>query len=133
MKDRYSFPCIIRFEDGLYYINFPDIEEAFTDGDDMEEALYNAKDVLGLVLYEREKNNIEIPEASKGFLKTNENESIAFIDVYMPLFRDMIEQRSIKKTLTIPKWLNDVAEENNVNFSQLLQVAIKNYIGIENK
>ena len=48
----------------------------------------------------------------------------------MPLVRDRIEEKSVKKTLTIPKWLNDLAEENNINFSQLLQVAIKKYIGL---
>lgn len=131
VRDRYNFPCIIRFEDDVYYVEFPDIPEAFTDGYDMEEALFNARDVLGLVLYEREENNIEIPEASKNFIKTKDNESIAFVDVYMPLYRDMIEQKSVKKTLTIPKWLNDVGMENNLNFSQILQVGIKRILGLD--
>lgn len=132
MKDTYTFPCIIKFdeEDGIYYVRFPDIEEAFTDGDSLREAIYNAQEVLGLVIYEREKMGREIPNATESMIKTEDNESLSYISVWMPLVRDRIEEKSVKKTLTIPKWLNDVAEENNVNFSQLLQVAIKKHIGL---
>lgn len=132
MKDTYTFPCIIKFdqEDGIYYVRFPDIEEAFTDGDSLREAIYNAQEVLGLVVYEREKMGREIPNATESMIKTEDNESLSYISVWMPLVRDRIEEKSVKKTLTIPKWLNDVAEENNVNFSQLLQVAIKKHIGL---
>ncbi|KXB72185.1 MULTISPECIES: type II toxin-antitoxin system HicB family antitoxin [Peptoniphilus] len=132
MKDTYTFPCIIKFdeEDKIYYVRFPDIEEAFTDGDSLKEAVYNAQEVLGLVIYEREKMGREIPKTTESMIKTGENESLSYISVWMPLVRDRIEEKSVKKTLTIPKWLNDLAEENNVNFSQLLQVAIKKYIGL---
>lgn len=132
MKDTYTFPCIIKFdeEDKIYYVRFPDIEEAFTDGDSLKEAVYNAQEVLGLVIYEREKMGREIPKATESMIKTGDNESLSYISVWMPLVRDRIEEKSVKKTLTIPKWLNDLAEENNVNFSQLLQVAIKKYIGL---
>lgn len=132
MKDTYTFPCIIKFdeEDKIYYVRFPDIEEAFTDGDSLKEAVHNAQEVLGLVIYEREKMGREIPKATESMIKTGENESLSYISVWMPLVRDRIEEKSVKKTLTIPKWLNDLAEENNVNFSQLLQVAIKKYIGL---
>lgn len=132
MKDTYTFPCIIKFdeEDKIYYVRFPDIEEAFTDGDSLKEAIYNAQEVLGLVIYEREKMGREIPKATESMIKTRENESLSYISVWMPLVRDRIEEKSVKKTLTIPKWLNDLAEENNINFSQLLQVAIKKYIGL---
>lgn len=132
MKDTYTFPCIIKFdqEDKIYYVSFPDIEEAFTDGDSLKEAIYNAQEVLGLVIYEREKMGREIPNATESMIKTGDNESLSYISVWMPLVRDRIEEKSVKKTLTIPKWLNDIAEENNVNFSQLLQVAIKKHIGL---
>lgn len=132
MKDTYTFPCIIKFdeEDKIYYVRFPDIEEAFTDGDSLKEAIYNAQEVLGLVIYEREKMGREIPKATESMIKTGENESLSYISVWMPLVRDRIEEKSVKKTLTIPKWLNNLAEENNINFSQLLQVAIKKYIGL---
>lgn len=49
----------------------------------------------------------------------------------MPLVRDEIENKSIKKTITIPKWLNDLAEDKGVNFSRLLQVSLKKYLGVD--
>ncbi|MDU5824006.1 type II toxin-antitoxin system HicB family antitoxin [Anaerococcus vaginalis] len=131
-QDRYSYPCIITFDknDGIYYVNFPDLEDCFTDGETLEEALYNAKDVLGLVLYTKEENNIEINPPKNNFISTKENQALSYVSVWMPLVRDEIENKSIKKTITIPKWLNDLAEDNNVNFSKLLQVSLKKYLGV---
>lgn len=131
--DRYSYPCIITFDqdDGIYYVNFPDLEDCFTDGETLEEALYNAKDVLGLVLYTKEENNIKINPPKNNFIPTKENQALSYVSVWMPLVRDEIENKSIKKTITIPKWLNDLAEDKNVNFSKLLQVSLKKYLGVE--
>ncbi len=51
----------------------------------------------------------------------------------MLIVRDEMENKSIKKTLTIQKWLNDIAEKNKVNFSQILQTALKDYLGVIKK
>ena len=48
-------------------------------------------------------------------IKLNENESIAWINVWMIPVRDRMENKSIKKTLTIPKWINDIGVENNLD------------------
>lgn len=132
-QDRYSYPCIITLdkEDGIYYVNFPDLEDCFTDGDTLEEALYNAQDVLGLVLYSKEENGIEISPPKNDFIATKENQALSYISVWMPLVRDEIENKSVKKTITIPKWLNDLAEDKGVNFSRLLQVSLKKYLGVD--
>ena len=130
----YEYPCIITYDksDGVYYVNFPDLEDCFTDGDTMKEALINAEEVLGLYLYTKEEHDMDIPNPRNSFIKTEENQSISYVSVWMPLVRDEIEQKSVKKTLTIPKWLNDLAEDNGVNFSKLLQVSLKDYLGIKN-
>ena len=49
----------------------------------------------------------------------------------MPLVRNEMEEQSVKKTLTIPCWLNKLAEEQNINFSKLLQSALKEYLKIK--
>ena len=51
----------------------------------------------------------------------------------MPLVRDEMEKRAVKKTLTVPKWLNDIAEKNKVNFSHVLQTALKEHLGISSE
>ena len=88
--------------------------------------------MLGLVLYDIEKENEKIPIPTPlEKIECKKNEKAVIINVWMPLVRNEIEEKSIKKTLTIPQWLNKVAEENNVNFSQLLQSALKDYLRIK--
>lgn len=130
--NRYEFPCLITFDedDGVYYVNFPDLEDCFTDGDSMQEALYNAEEVLGLYLYTKEEEGLEIPEPKKDFIRTGENQALSYISVWMPLVRDEMENKSVKKTVTIPKWLNDLGEDKGVNFSKLLQISLKDYLGL---
>lgn len=57
------------------------------------------------------------------------NGVLTVINVFMPAVKDRINNAYVKKTLTISAWLNRKAEETNVNFSQLLQVSLKNYHG----
>ena len=131
MNNRYIFPAIIKVEDDGYNVSFPDIEECFTFGENLEDALDSARDVLELCLYDMEKDGKAMPEASDiGDIHTDKNESIAWINVWMIPVRDKMENKAVKKTLTIPKWLNDIGVENNLNFSSLLQSAIKEKVGI---
>lgn len=131
MKNRYIYPAVIRFENESYTVNFPDLQNCFTFGENYEDALDSARDVLELCLYDMEQDDVEIPDASNlTSIKLNTNESIALIDVWMIPVRDKMENRSIKKTLSIPKWINDIGVEHNLNFSQLLQAAIKERVGI---
>jgi len=78
-----------------------------------------------------EQKGDEIPESTPiTQLRPESNQAVVLVDVWMPAFRDQMENKAIKKTLTIPKWLNDLAEQNNVNFSHVLQNTLKNYLGI---
>ena len=62
----FNYPFTIKkSEDGSYFVQFIDIEEAFTSGETIEEALFNAKDVLNLMLEERLEKEDDIPEASE--------------------------------------------------------------------
>ena len=58
------------------------------------------------------------------------NEMVVPITAWMTPFRDEMENRAVKKTLTIPAWLNDAAEKKHVNYSQILQSALKDYLGV---
>lgn len=131
MKNRYIFPAIIIFDDDVYEVKFPDFDNCFTFASNLEDALDSARDVLELWIYDMEQDGIEIPVASRiEDINLSEGESIAWINVWMVPVRDKMENRSIKKTLTIPKWLNDLGVENELNFSQILQSAVKEKLGI---
>lgn len=90
-----------------------------------------AKEALALHLHWLEEDSYPIPEPSPvNKLKAEPNQVVVLVEVWMPPFRDEMKHRAVKKTLTIPKWLDDLAREHNVNFSHLLQNALKEYLGI---
>jgi predicted RNase H-like HicB family nuclease len=134
VKNRYVYPAIFDYaEDGIS-IEFPDLPGCLPCAQSTEEALKNAKEALALHLYGMEKDGDEIPEPSDiRTIQHEQNQVVVLIDVWMPPYRDEIENKAVKKTLTIPKWLDDLAIDNNVNFSQVLQEALKQQLGITDK
>jgi len=132
-KDRYVYPAVFHYAADGISVEFPDLPGCLTCGDTTEEALSMAKEALELHLYGMERDTDEIPSPSDLInIQLESNERIVFIEVFMPPVRDEQENKAIKKTLTIPKWLNDEAEKENVNFSQILQSGLKQYLGIYN-
>lgn len=125
-QDRYVYPAVFDYaEDGIS-VSFPDLPGCFTCGKTDAEALRMAKDALGGHIWTIEDFEGEIPEPTPLVnVPTEANQRVQLIEVYMPLFRDAISNQSVKKTLTIPAWMNEAAEKEGVNFSQLLQSAIK--------
>lgn len=63
-------------------------------------------------------------------IKVEDNQIVVPIEVWMPYYRSNIKTVYVKKTLTIPSWLNSVAERSKINFSQVLQEALKEKLGI---
>lgn len=59
------------------------------------------------------------------------NQFVSFISIDMDEYRKKFNNKSIKKTLSIPEWLNYLSERNNINFSQVLQEALKEKLGID--
>ena len=60
-----------------------------------------------------------------------DNEFLVYINIWLTPIVDKVKNQTVKKTLTIPKWLNDEAEKHSINFSNLLQTAIKKYLNIQ--
>ncbi|ACL19503.1 protein of unknown function UPF0150 [Desulfitobacterium hafniense DCB-2] len=131
-KDRYIYPAIFDYaEDGIS-IEFPDLPGCLPCAHSDEEAVKNAQEAMALHLYNMELDKDDIPASTPVTqLRPEANQAIVLVEAWMPSFRDKMENKAIKKTLTIPKWLNDIAEEKQVNFSRVLQDALKNYLGIQ--
>ncbi|NOW07813.1 type II toxin-antitoxin system HicB family antitoxin [Clostridium beijerinckii] len=133
-KDTYTFPAIFTYDNDGISIEFPDLPGCFSCGENTEESVNMAKEALALHLYGMEEDNDIIPNATPANeLNLASNQIPMLIEVYMPLYRTAIENQSIKKTLTIPQWLNKLAEKNKINFSQILQAALKDQLGIKDK
>jgi predicted RNase H-like HicB family nuclease len=124
---KYTYTAIFTPEkNGLYSVVFPDLQGCYTSGDNMADAVYMAQDVLCLTLYDLEQDKEPIPAASKPQdLKTTENQFTSVIVADTETYRRFYENKTVKKTLTIPMWLNEQAEQANVNFSQVLQEGLK--------
>lgn len=133
MKDTYIYPAVFYCDEDGISINFPDLPGCYPCADTMEEAVKNAREALGLHLYGMEKDNDDIPEPTDPKEIDADGGVLMLVDVFMPPVRDRINNRFIKKTLTIPYWLNAEAESHNINFSGFLQEALKKYLHISNR
>jgi predicted RNase H-like HicB family nuclease len=129
MKDTYIFPAILSNSNKGISIMFPDLPGCLPCADTTEEAVKNAKEAMGLHLWGMEKDNDPIPTPMDILkLKCSENEIALLVEVFMPPVRDRLNNRFIKKTLSIPQWLNAEAEHAGVNFSLILQNGLKEYL-----
>lgn len=129
---KYAYPAVFtRERDGGFSVDFPDLEGCHTCGDDMVEGLMMAEDALALVLYGYEKEGREIPVPSKETdIPLSEGEFVNFVACDTLEYRKMYHNKAVKKTLTIPEWLNEAAVAMNLNFSQILQEALISKIQI---
>jgi len=132
LPDTYIFPCVFIYkESGGISIYFPDLDGCISSGENETEACRNAKEALSLHLYGMEQDNDDIPQPSSiRDIVLDDNESIILVEVFMPPFRAKQDNKFVKKTLTIPHWLNIEAERAGVNFSQILQTTLKKHLGI---
>ena len=133
-NDRYVFPAILTYEDGYEIaVTFPDLPGCATSGATEKEAVLCAKEALGLHLWGMECDNDDIPEPSSvKALKPalSDNECVILIDVFMPAIRTAQENKAVNRTVTLPAWSNARALESNVNFSLILQEALKDKLQI---
>ena len=131
MNDKFFYLALFHKEDGGgFWVSFPDIPECLTQGTDMSQAYEMAVDALGLALEDRMKeNNVPVP-TSIDFLVIAENSYPVIIEFDLLEYKKKHSSRAVKKTLTIPEWLNDEAIKKNINFSAVLQEALKAQLGI---
>lgn len=125
MKDKYIFPAILSFADDGISIEFPDLEGCLPCAENIENAVKNAKEAMLLHLYGMEEDGEEIPEPTPiTDISLEKNQSVLLVEAYMRPFREKMQRKFVKKTLSIPAWINSEAENAGINFSQVLQEAI---------
>ena len=127
MRDNYTYPAIIdETEGGHINIIFPDFDNATTCVADDESIIEAAQDFLALMIADREDSGRALPEE-----RLMDAQHIIYINVWMPYHRTKIKEVYVKKTLTIPVWLDMLAKENNINFSATLVKGLKEALGLE--
>ena len=132
MKERYLFPAI--FEPGDvdgYTVTFPDLPGCITEGDTIEEAFVMAKEAVELHLYSMEEDHEPIPKPSQPEpSRVPQGAMVALVEAWMLVMRSKIANQSVKKNLTVPKWLADAADRADINYFQVLQDALKARLGV---
>lgn len=130
MKNQLTvFPAIFTFDGTCYNVNFIDLEGCSTFGDSIQNAYTMAQDALGLYL--DDLTNFPQPTLDISKISLKSNQFVSFVSIDMYEYRKKFNNKSVKKTLSIPAWLNYLAEKNNINFSQALQEALKKKLGID--
>ena len=129
--ERYFYPAVLTYEDGQEIaVVFPDLDAA-TSGESEKDALLSARELLGCVMFGLEEDGEPIPAPTPlHALKIADNERVVLVDVYMPSVRMAQVNKSVNRTVTLPAWLNAAALERNINFSQVLQDALKEQLGV---
>ena len=131
--DKYMYPALFEaYEDGGYTVSFPDLRGCITEGDNLEESLKMAKEALELFLWNMEDDNEEIPEPTPPEkLETQKGNFIVPIEADMLLIRAKMNNKTVNTTVTMPQWLKYKAEKKKINFSKVLQAALKEQLNIK--
>ena len=120
------YPAIFhQAEEGGFWISFPDFPECLTEGDDITQAYEMAVDALGLAITSRKTEKEIISQASEpSDVCLEPNSFLMVVEFDLLAYKKRTNSKAVKKTLSIPEWLNEEAVALGVNFSQVLQEAL---------
>lgn len=116
------YPAIFHEEDGSFWVEFPDLEGCQSYGTTLEETMALAQEALGLYLATKIESKEEIPAPSDIKLLESNDGFVSYVTTNLNKYRR--KTKAVKKTLSIPEWLNEEAEKKHINFSSVLQSAL---------
>lgn len=118
----FVYPAIFHQEDDAYWVEFPDLQGCQTYGETLNETMASAQEALAGYLLTLLEENREIAAPSAVLDVSHDDDSfVTLVTCDINQYRDT---RAVKKTLTIPAWLNERAASLGINFSQVLQEAL---------
>jgi predicted RNase H-like HicB family nuclease len=124
--------CFYPEENGQYTVIFPDLNEIATYGNSLEDAIEMASDLGGGWLLNLIQDTKQLPSPSdiRNITPVDTTGFVSLITIDLTEFEKKHGTKSVKKTLTLPAWMNTLAEKKNVNFSALLQEGIKKHLNL---
>lgn len=125
---KYAYPAVFEKEkEGGFSIYFPDIESCYTCGDTIADGMEMAEDVLALVLYsEYEERDIPVPKVTPvEKIKTGKESFATYVYCDTLEYRKLYRNKAVKKTLSIPEYMNEAAMKAGLSLSQVLQDALR--------
>ena len=129
---KYAYPAIFHSEkEGGFFISFPDLENCFTQGENITEGIDMATDVLSLTLWHMKEENLEIPAPSPlAKISVEYGAFVTLISADTIAYRKKNDTKAVRKNLSIPHWLDVLAKERNISFSATLQNALMRELGL---
>jgi predicted RNase H-like HicB family nuclease/post-segregation antitoxin (ccd killing protein) len=125
------YPIILSPEaEGGYSVSVPDLDIG-TQGETLSECIEMARDAIGLLGICMQDEHHEIPVPSVITPAHKENEIVTLVDIDFDAYRRAQDMKAVRKNVTIPSYLNDMAEKAGINFSQILQEGLKQRLGVQ--
>lgn len=118
------YPVILSKNDDGYFVTVPDFA-VNTEGKDVADAIAMARDAIGLNVLQLEDEGNAAPEPYSQSFQIQDDDILTLVDVDIIDYRKKYDNRTVRKNCTIPYCLNADAEKAGINFSQLLQEALK--------
>lgn len=118
-------------KEGGYAVDVPDLQIG-TQGDTIAECMEMARDAIGLWCICEQDENRPIPEPSTTEPNHDEGEIVTLVDIDIDAYRRSIDNRSVRRNVSLPSWLDYAAREAGVNVSAILVNALKSELHLEN-
>lgn len=125
-----AYPIVLTPADCGYMVYVPDLG-INTEGNSIADAIDMAADAIGLWGITMQDMGREIPPASVALPACAPGEKSAYAVVDFDAYRRTNDMRTVRKNVTLPSYLNDMAEKAGVNFSQVLQDGLKQRLGVQ--
>lgn len=131
----FIFPVVAEVADNGFGMYFPDFPGTAILAEDISSGIREAREMLAFRILELEEKDLPVPSPStpESIELLEPTDRIIFIEVYMPPFRNESANKAVTKNCTLPRWLRDAAEDAGLNFSHILQSALKEALGLEQK
>ena len=128
---KYVYPALFHpnQDDGSITVTVPDLPGCISEGKDLADAIFMAGDAVSMWLRYAEDHQETIPAPTQPPAAVSP-EFVNYVYADTDEYRRKYDNRAVKKTLSIPSWLNAQAEQAGVNFSQVLQEALKARLNI---
>lgn len=126
------YPVVLTPAEHGYVVYVPDLQ-INTEGNDIAEAIEMARDAIGLWGIAEQDAGRKVPEPSAVSVDHKPNEIVTLVDIDFDAYRRANDMRTIRKNVTVPSWLNDLAEKSGVNFSQVLQDGLKQRLHVSDQ
>ncbi|MGL4485043.1 MAG: type II toxin-antitoxin system HicB family antitoxin [Anaerovoracaceae bacterium] len=131
------YPVIFTEADDCILVEVPDLE-ILTEGKNISDAIDMARDAIGLTGITLEDEGINIPEATridkievgKGAFAKDGKATVSLVDIDFAVYRDKVDNKTVRRNVTLPNWLNREAEKAHINVSKLLREALKEELHI---